>query len=61
MEEIINIIGKTISSLELIEVHGRQNLALLYNSIDALTQLKLSLNNPHKEVKEINVADNTVK
>ena len=53
MGEIINIILKVTNSLETIEVHGKNNLALLFNSIDALHQLAISLNNPKQEIVEL--------
>ena len=53
MGEIINIILKVVNSLETIEVRGKNNLALLFNSIDTLHQLADSLNNPKEEIVEL--------
>lgn len=57
MGEIIKIILKVGASLEKIEVHGKSNLALLFNSIDALHQLADSLNNPKVEVVDLDGAE----
>lgn len=54
MDEIIKIIDAVVANLNLIEVRGQSNLAILYNSIDTLKNLEKGLSNPvvTKEVIE---------
>ena len=37
MAKLSEVIGKTINSLNSLSVHGKENLAILHNSIEALT------------------------
>ena len=46
MHEIIRIVEAVMENLNVIEVRGKENLARLYNSIDALGNLKHALENP---------------
>ena len=46
MNEIIRIVEAVMENLNVIEVRGKENLARLYNSIDALSNLKHALENP---------------
>ena len=46
MNEIIRIVEAVMENLNVIEVRGKENLARLYNSIDALGNLKHALENP---------------
>ena len=39
MAKISDVVGKTINSLNLLSVHGMENLAILHNSIEALTSV----------------------
>ena len=55
MPEIIRIIDAVINNLNSVEVRGQQNLALLYNSIDALRNLKHGLENPVRTEEKIDV------
>lgn len=59
MAEIIRIINAIINNLNGVEVRGQNNLALLYNSIDALRSLKHSLENPVKTEEKIDVGAST--
>ena len=46
MDEIIRILDAVMGNLNIIDVRGKENLARLYNSIDALGNLKHALENP---------------
>ena len=46
MNEIIRIIETVMVNLNVIDVRGKENLARLYNAIDALGNLKHALENP---------------
>ena len=46
MGEIIRILDAVMGNLNVIDVRGKENLARLYNSIDALSNLKHALENP---------------
>ena len=46
MNEIIRILDAVMTNLNTIDVRGKDNLARLYNSIDALGNLKHALENP---------------
>ena len=46
MNEIIRILDAVMGNLNIIDVRGKENLARLYNSIDALGNLKHALENP---------------
>ena len=46
MNEIIRILDAVMGNLNVIDVRGKENLARLYNSIDALSNLKHALENP---------------
>ena len=46
MDEIIRILDAVMGTLNAIDVRGKENLARLYNSIDALGKLKHTLENP---------------
>lgn len=37
MAKLSEVIGKTINSLNSLSVHGKENLVILHNSIEALT------------------------
>ena len=39
MAKMSDVVGKTINSLNLLSVHGMENLAILHNSIAALTSV----------------------
>ena len=39
MAKMSDVVGKTINSLNLLSVHGMENLAILHNSIEALTSV----------------------
>lgn len=59
MSEIIKILDSLIINLNVLEVRGQSNLAILFNSIDTLKNLKHSLENPVVKEEKINVmADN---
>lgn len=45
MSEIVKMVEKTIVSLDMVEVRGQNNLALLYNSLDNLKQVLEKLRN----------------
>lgn len=53
MDEIIRIIEAVMANLNIIDVRGKENLARLYNSIDALGNLKHALENPVVTKEEI--------
>ena len=46
MDEIIRILDAVMGNLNVIDVRGKENLARLYNSIEALGNLKHALENP---------------
>ena len=46
MDEIIRILDAVMGNLNIIDVHGKENIARLFNSIDALGNLKHALENP---------------
>ena len=46
MDEIIKILDAVMGNLNIIDVRGKENLARLFNSIDALGNLKHALENP---------------
>ena len=46
MNEIIRIVEAIMENLNVIDVRGKENLARLYNSIEALGNLKHALENP---------------
>ena len=46
MDEIIRVLEAVMANLNIIDVRGKENLARLYNSIDALSNLKYALENP---------------
>ena len=46
MDEIIRMLEAVMANLNIIDVRGKENLARLYNSIDALGNLKHALENP---------------
>ena len=46
MDEIIRVLEAVMANLNIIDVRGKENLARLYNSIDALSNLKHALENP---------------
>ena len=46
MDEIIRVLEAVMANLNIIDVRGKENLARLYNSIDALGNLKHALENP---------------
>lgn len=45
MLEIVKMVEATIMSLDMVEVRGQNNLALLYNSLDNLKQVLEKLRN----------------
>lgn len=57
MNEIIRIIETVMVNLNVIDVRGKENLARLYNSIDALGNLKYALENPVVTEEKINDRD----
>ena len=59
MHEIIRIIEAVMSNLNVIDVRGKENLARLYNSIDALSNLKHALENPVVTKEELDVGPTT--
>ena len=59
MHEIIRIIEAVMVNLNTIDVRGKENLARLYNSIDALGNLKHALENPVVTKEEIDVRPTT--
>ena len=46
MNELIRILDAVMGNLNIIDVRGKENLARLFNSIDALGNLKHALENP---------------
>ena len=52
MNEVIRILETVIGNLNLIEVKGQTNLAILYNSIDALKNLKSGIEDSMKKTEE---------
>lgn len=55
MDEIIRILDAVMGNLNIIDVRGKENLARLYNSIDALGNLKHALENPVITKEKIDV------
>lgn len=55
MDEIIRILDAIMANLNIIDVRGKENLARLYNSIDALGNLKHELENPVITKEKIDV------
>lgn len=55
MDEIIRILDAVMGNLNIIDVRGKENLARLYNSIDALDNLKHALENPVVTKEKIDV------
>ena len=53
MGEIIRILDAVMGNLNVIDVRGKENLARLYNSIEALGNLKHALENPVITKEEI--------
>ena len=52
MNEVTRILEAVIGHLNLIEVKGQTNLAILYNSIDALKNLKSGIEGSTKKMEE---------
>ena len=59
MNEIIRIIDAVMANLNVIDVRGKENLARLYNSMDALGNLKYALENPVVTKEELDVGSTT--
>ena len=59
MDEIIRILDAVMGNLNIIDVRGKENLARLYNSIEALGNLKHALENPVKTEEKIDVGAST--
>ena len=55
MDEIIRILDAVMGNLNIIDVRGKENLARLYNSIEALGNLKHALENPVVTKEKIDV------
>ena len=55
MDEIIRILDAVMGNLNIIDVRGKENLARLYNSMDALSNLKHALENPVVTKEKIDV------
>ena len=55
MDEIIRILDAVMGNLNIIDVRGKENLARLYNSMDALGNLKHALENPVVTKEKIDV------
>ena len=55
MDEIIRILDAVMGNLNVIDVRGKENLARLYNSIEALGNLKHALENPVVTKEKIDV------
>ena len=55
MDEIIRMLEAVMANLNIIDVRGKENLARLYNSIDALGNLKHALENPVVTKEKIDV------
>ena len=55
MNEITRILDAVMGNLNIIDVRGKENLARLYNSIDALSNLKHALENPVVTKEKIDV------
>ena len=55
MNEIIRIVEAVMENLNVIDVRGKENLARLYNSIEALGNLKHALENPVVTKEKIDV------
>jgi hypothetical protein len=54
---MLEVINGLLTSLNLIEVRGSQNLALLYNAIDTLKQMRDAYSKP---VAQVPVENNAV-
>ena len=59
MDEIIRILDAVMGNLNIIDVRGKENLARLYNSIEALGNLKHALENPVITKENIDVGTPT--
>ena len=59
MHEIIRILDAVMGNLNVIDVRGKENLARLYNSMDALGNLKHVLENPVVTKEELDVGPTT--
>ena len=55
MNEIIRVLEAVMANLNVIDVRGKENLARLYNSIEALGNLKHALENPVITKEKIDV------
>ena len=55
MDEMIRVLEAVMANLNVIDVRGKENLARLYNSIDALSNLKYALENPVVTEEKIEV------
>ena len=55
MHEIIRIVEAVMENLNVIDVRGKENLARLYNSIEALGNLKHALEHPVVTKEKIDV------
>lgn len=55
MDEVTRVLEAVMANLNIIEVRGKENLARLYNSIDALGNLKDALENPVITKEKIDV------
>ena len=55
MDEIIRVLEAVMANLNIIDVRGKENLARLYNSIEALGNLKHALENPVVTKEKIDV------
>ena len=55
MNEIIRVLEAVMANLNVIDVRGKENLARLYNSIEALGNLKHALENPVVTKEKIDV------
>ena len=55
MDEIIRVLEAVMGNLNIIDVRGKENLARLYNSIEALGNLKHALENPVVTKEKIDV------
>ena len=55
MDEVARVLEAVMANLNIIDVRGKENLARLYNSIDALGNLKDALENPVITKEKIDV------
>lgn len=55
MDEVTRVLEAVMANLNIIDVRGKENLARLYNSIDALGNLKDALENPVITKEKIDV------